>query len=230
MCIRIFHRKSDCCSFFTLEKTYDCSSEILVNATVDTGMPGQTLTISGLKGRFEDANVGTDKKVTIDPSEVTVTAGERLTNPENYQITFPTETTGMILPAQGTVTIDPKEWPGQKTYGDDRFLLTGVTASGDGDLTYSSSDESVLTVDDQGIATIKGAGSAEIRVSMANGTNYIGTSVQTTGTIVVEKGTITFTLTVVNRNSQTRCSRLCLERMRTVMILSQVLRAFMMTN
>lgn len=187
-----------------IEKTYDGSSEILVNATVDTGMPGQTLTISGLKGRFEDANVGTDKKVTIDPSEVTVTAGERLTNPENYQITFPTETTGTILPAQGTVTIAPKEWPGQKTYGDDRFLLTGVTASGDGDLTYSSSDESVLTVDEQGMVTIKGAGSAEIRVSMENGTNYIGTSVPTTGTIVVEKGTITFTLTAVNKNSQTQ--------------------------
>lgn len=190
-----------------IEKTYDGSSEILVNATVDTGMPGQTLTISGLKGRFEDANVGTDKKVTIDPSEVTVTAGERLTNPENYQITFPTETTGTIFPAQGTVTIDPKEWPDQKTYGDDRFLLTGVTAVGDGDLTYSSYDESVLTVDDQGIATIKGAGSAEIRVSMANGTNYIGTSAPTTGTIVVEKGTITFTLTAVNRNSQTQMQK-----------------------
>ncbi|MFR4430823.1 MAG: YDG domain-containing protein, partial [Blautia faecis] len=101
----------------SIEKTYDNSSEIQVNATVDTGMPGQTLTISGLKGRFEDANVGTDKKVTIDPSEVKVAAGERSTKPENYQITFPAETTGTILPAQGTVTIDPKEWPGQKTYG-----------------------------------------------------------------------------------------------------------------
>lgn len=188
----------------SIEKTYDNSSEIQVNATVDTGMPGQTLTISGLKGRFEDANVGTDKKVTIDPSEVKVAAGERSTKPENYQITFPAETTGTILPAQGTVTIDPKEWPGQKTYGDDRFLLTGVAESGDGNLIYTSSDESVLTVDEQGMVTIKGAGSAEIRVSMANGTNYIGTSAPATGTILVEKGTITFTLTAVNRNSQTQ--------------------------
>jgi len=169
----------------SIEKTYDNSSEIQVNATVDTGMPGQTLTISGLKGRFEDANVGTDKKVTIDPSEVKVAAGERSTKPENYQITFPAETTGTILPAQGTVTIDPKEWPGQKTYGDDRFLLTGVAESGDGNLIYTSSDESVLTVDEQGMVTIKGAGSAEIRVSMANGTNYIGTSAPATGTILV---------------------------------------------
>ena len=188
----------------SIEKTYDNSSEIQVNATVDTGMPGQTLTISGLKGRFEDANVGTDKKVTIDPSEVKVAAGERSTKPENYQITFPAETTGTILPAQGTVTIDSKEWPGQKTYGDARFLLTGVAESGDGNLIYTSSDESVLTVDEQGMVTIKGAGSAEIRVSMANGTNYIGTSAPATGTILVEKGTITFTLTAVNRNSQTQ--------------------------
>ena len=187
-----------------MEKTYDGSSEIAIHATVDTGITGQTLTISGLKGRFEDANVGTGKKVIIDPSEVTVTAGERLTKPENYQITFAAETTGTILPAQGTVTIDPKEWPGQKTYGDDRFLLTGVAESGDGNLIYTSSDESVLTVDEQGMVTIKGAGSAEIRVSMANGTNYIGTSAPATGTILVEKGTITFTLTAVNRNSQTQ--------------------------
>lgn len=67
----------------SMEKTYDGSSEIAIHATVDTGITGQTLTISGLKGRFEDANVGTGKKVIIDPSEVTVTAGERLTKPEN---------------------------------------------------------------------------------------------------------------------------------------------------
>ena len=188
----------------SMEKTYDGSSEIAIHATVDTGITGQTLTISGLKGRFEDANVGTGKKVIIDPSEVTVTAGERLTKPENYQITFAAETTGTILPAQGTVTIDPKEWPGQKTYGDARFLLTGITATGDGSLTYTSFDESVLSVDDQGMVSIKGAGLAKIGISMENGTNYIGTSAPETGTILVEKGTITFTLTAVNRNSQTQ--------------------------
>uniref|UniRef100_UPI003FEE7841 YDG domain-containing protein n=1 Tax=Enterocloster sp. TaxID=2719315 RepID=UPI003FEE7841 len=188
----------------SMEKTYDGSSEIAIHATVDTGITGQTLTISGLKGRFEDANVGTGKKVIIDPSEVTVTAGERLTKPENYQITFAAETTGTILPAQGTVTIDPKEWPGQKTYGDARFLLTGITATGDGSLTYTSSDESVLSVDDQGMVSIKGAGLAKIGISMENGTNYIGTSALEAGTIVVEKGTITFTLTAVNKNSQTQ--------------------------
>lgn len=188
----------------SMEKTYDDSSEIAIHATVDTGITGQTLTISGLKGRFKDANVGTGKKVIIDPSEVTVTAGERSTKPENYQITFPDETTGTILPAQGTVTIDQKAWPGRKTYGDDRFLLTGITETGDGNLTYTSSDESVLIVDDQGMVSIKGAGLAEIRVSMENGTNYIGTSAPATGTILVEKGTITFTLTAVNRKSQTQ--------------------------
>ena len=188
----------------SMEKTYDGSSEIAIHATVDTGITGQTLTISGLKGRFEDANVGTGKKVIIDPSEVTVTAGERLTKPENYQITFAAETTGTILPAQGTVIIDPKEWPGQKTYGDARFLLTGITATGDGSLTYTSSDESVLSVDDQGMVSIKGAGLAKIGISMENGTNYIGTSALEAGTIVVEKGTITFTLTAVNKNSQTQ--------------------------
>lgn len=82
-----------------VKKTYDGSPEVAVDATVETGIAGQTLTISGLKGRFADTNAGTDKRVILDSFEVTVTAGENSTNPSNYQVVFPTETTGTIYQA-----------------------------------------------------------------------------------------------------------------------------------
>ena len=65
----------------------------------------------------------------------------------------------------------------------------------------TSSDENVLTVDAQGQVTIKGTGSAEVSITMADGTNYLGTSTPAKGTITIEKGTLTLTLTAVNRST-----------------------------
>ncbi|MFR5733198.1 MAG: Ig-like domain-containing protein [Clostridium sp.] len=62
--------------------------------------------------------------------------------------------------------------------------------SGDGALKYESSDETVLTVDAQGQVTIKGVGSADVSITMAEGTNYLGTSTPAKGTITIEKGTL----------------------------------------
>ena len=62
---------------------------------------------------------------------------------------------------------------------------------GDGALKYESSDEKVLTVDAQGQVTIKGTGSAKVSITMAEGTNYLGTSTPAEGTITIEKGTPT---------------------------------------
>ena len=72
---------------------------------------------------------------------------------------------------------------------------------GDGAMKYESSDENVLTVDAQGQATIKGTGSAEVSITMAKGTNYLGTSTPAKGTITIEKGTLTLALTAVNRST-----------------------------
>ena len=170
----------------SVEKVYDGRLEVTIDATVETGMPGQALTISGLKGIFEDKNVGTNKKVTIDASNVTI-SGDRNTNPDNYRVTFPTETTGTIHQAQASVTIDPQVWTGQKTYDDDSFPLTGVTVLGDGALTYMSSDPSILTVDEQGVATIEGIGSVTVSIGVGNGTNYAAATTPATGQIEIIK-------------------------------------------
>ena len=189
-----------------IEKPYDESTDIALEATVKIGASGQSYTISGLKGTFEDANAGTDKTVTIDSSKATVETGENPVNLQNYRIIYPAQT-GTIRPIQGSVSIDQKAWIGEKTYGDDSFPLTGVTVVGDGALKYESSDEKVLTVDEQGQVTIKGTGSADVSITMEDGTNYIGTNTPADGTITIKKGTLALTLTAVNRTTGVQLSK-----------------------
>lgn len=184
-----------------IEKNYDGRTDIELKATVEIGASGQSYTIRGLKGSFADANAGTGKVVAIDSSEARVETGESTVNLQNYRVVYPAQTTGTIRPIQGSVSIDLEAWTGEKTYGDDSFSLTGVKKVGDGALKYESSDEKVLTVDEQGQVTIKGTGSAEVSITMAEGTNYLGTNTPAKRTITIEKGTLTLALTAVNRST-----------------------------
>ena len=183
-----------------IEKNYDGSTDIALKATVEIGASSQSYTIRGLKGSFADANAGTGKTVTIDPSEAVIETEGSAVNLQNYLITYPAQT-GTIHRIQGSVLIDPKAWTGEKIYGDDSFSLTGVKVVGDGALKYESSDEKVLTVDAQGQVNIKGTGSAVVSITMAEGTNYIGTSTPAEGRITIKKGTLTLALTAVNRST-----------------------------
>ena len=193
-----------------IEKDYDGSTDIALEATVEIKTPGQSTghsyTIRDLKGIFEDVNAGTGKTVTIDSSKAVIETGGNAVNLQNYLITYPPQT-GTIRPIQGSVSIDQKAWTGEKAYGDDSFLLTGVNVVGDGARNYTSSDEKVLTVDAQGQVTIKGTGSAKVSITMAEGTNYLGTSTPAEGTITIEKGTPTLTLTAVNRTTGVQLSK-----------------------
>lgn len=183
-----------------IKKPYDGNTDIALAATVAIGTPGQIYTIRGLKGNFEDANAGTGKTVTIDSSEAKVETGESAVNLQNYRIIYPAQT-GTIHQIQGSVSIDPQAWTGEKTYGDDSFSLTGVNVVGDGALNYTSLDENVLTVDAQGQVTIKGTGSADVSITMAAGRNYLGTTTPVKRTINIHKETLTLTLTAVNRTT-----------------------------
>ena len=191
-------------------KDYDRSTDIALEATVEIETPGQSTghsyNIRDLKGRFADANAGTDKTVTIDSSEAKVETGESGVNLQNYRIIYPAQT-GTIRPIQGSVSIDQKAWTGEKTYGDDSFSLTGVKVVGDGALKYESSDEKVLTVDAQGQVTIKGPGSADVIITMENGRNYFGTTTPVKRTINIHKGTLALILTAVNRTTGAKLSK-----------------------
>ena len=190
-----------------IEKDYDGRTDIALEATVEIGTPGQIYTISGLKGSFEDANAGTGKAVTIDPSEAVIETEGSAVNLQNYRVVYPAQTTGTIRPIQGSVSIDPQAWTGEKTYGDDSFSLTGVNVVGDGALNYTSLDENVLTVDAQGQVTIKGTGSADVSITMAAGRNYLGTTTPVKRTINIHKETLTLTLTAVNRTTGVQLSK-----------------------
>lgn len=96
-----------------IEKSYDGSTDITLKATVEIGTPGQMYTISGLKGSFADANAGTGKTITVDSSEARVETGESAVNLQNYLITYPAQT-GTIHQIQGSVSIDPQTWTGEK--------------------------------------------------------------------------------------------------------------------
>ena len=96
-----------------IEKPYDGNTDIALAATVAIGTPGPIYTIRGLKGNFEDANAGTGKTVTIDSSEAKVETGESAVNLQNYRIIYPAQT-GTIHQIQGSVSIDPQAWTGEK--------------------------------------------------------------------------------------------------------------------
>ena len=49
-------------------KVYNGNTTATVNAAVETGVAGETLSIAGLTGTFDDAEVGTGKTVTVNTS------------------------------------------------------------------------------------------------------------------------------------------------------------------
>ena len=71
-----------------------------------------------------------------------------------------------------------------KSYGEEAFKLE-TSNKGDGQKSYASSDEKVVTVDENGLVTIVGAGKATLTVSLAESANYTA-SVKTV-TVTVNK-------------------------------------------
>lgn len=70
----------------------------------------------------------------------------------------------------------------KKTYGDKKFAL-GAKTSGDGALSYKSSNTKVAVVSSKGIVTIKGAGTAKITVKAAATSAYKAASKTVTVTV-----------------------------------------------
>ncbi len=72
------------------DKTYDGNTDTTVTANIpdDQLLNGDSITISGLKGVFSDANAGEGKTVTVNDSEVTLEG----VNADCYEIIYPTAT------------------------------------------------------------------------------------------------------------------------------------------
>ena len=102
-------------------KNYDGTKSAEVTATVDSGIEGQSLTITGLTGTFFDSNVATNKPVTIDSSKAQIAGGKA----GNYNIAYATSATATINAEPLTVTVrDVEKHIG---YDDPTFTYT-ITA------------------------------------------------------------------------------------------------------
>ena len=93
---------------------------------------GDSITITGLTGTFEDPNAGTDKKVTVNSSNPTVTG----TNWENYDITYPAATTASIRKAEVKDVTPPTANANLEYTSLPLTLVTGGGATG-GTMEYS---------------------------------------------------------------------------------------------
>ena len=102
-------------------KNYDGTKSAEVTATVNSGIEGQSLTITGLTGTFSDSNVATNKPVTIDSSKAQIAGGKA----GNYNIAYATSATATISAEPLTVTVrDVEKHIG---YDDPTFTYT-ITA------------------------------------------------------------------------------------------------------
>ncbi len=89
-----------------------------------------------------------------------------------------------IQKAQGALTVPEKKI--EKAFGDGEFSLN-CSSNGDGSITYDSDNTGVIVVSKDGKAQIKGVGSAQVTVSLAQGTNHTAADSQTIE-IAVAKG------------------------------------------
>ncbi|GEM_PF-6622616 len=69
-------------------KEYDGTGDAVCTASVQTGIEGQSLQITGITGFFATANAGEQKNVTVDGTAAVVRAGEN-TKAGNYRISYP---------------------------------------------------------------------------------------------------------------------------------------------
>jgi hypothetical protein len=116
---------------------------------------------------------------------VTITA---VSTSENYA--GETSVTFTINKADGSIAF--AEPAIEKTYGDEDFT-NAVTVTGDGDISYSSSNQKVASVDAKtGVVSVLRKGTTTITATLATGSNYKGASTSFTLTVnreLVEDGT-----------------------------------------
>lgn len=183
-------------------KVYDTKTDATVNATVNTGIADEALTITGLTGTYTDADAGRDKSINIDGSGAKVTAAESTrTEPSNYKVTYPASIKGVIQQATGAITIPAGMDKISQTCGSS-ILLEGIPKTGDGTLTYTVSDskdaagtgvadDQITEVFDWGwiiVVTGRNAGTATITIAMEATTNYTAAESKTIS-VTVNKDT-----------------------------------------
>ncbi len=153
-----------------------------VNAVVPQRelVSGDSITITGLTGVFDDDSVGTDKKVTVDSSSPSVSG----TNAGRYDITYPAGTTASILGVAATVDTKP-EPVSSLTYdaGQAQALVTPGSATG-GTMVYSLDGTSFAP----GLPTAKNAGTYTVYFKAQGDRNHTDSEAESVQATIDRQG------------------------------------------
>lgn len=132
--------KSVAAEVIVQNKYWDNSTNADITVSVDTGVAGDEITVTGVMAAFADKEIGTSKTVLLDKSNMTVT-GNRV---ENYTVSVPDEASGDIciipLTISGVNMSAESFVYGDEPAGYDSAALTisqpgGISATAD-DLVY----------------------------------------------------------------------------------------------
>ena len=97
-------RKNVTATVSVKEKEYDGTTNADVEASVDTGIKNETLTVSGVTGTFDGKDAGEGIAVSVNSGTMTVTAGKG-TKAENYNVSCEEKASGKITARPVTVEI-----------------------------------------------------------------------------------------------------------------------------
>lgn len=177
-------------------------------APADARYPQNIELIADLSGAgsISDKTVDFYNGGTLLGSAVTNATGKAvytITNPDSGSYSYKAVFTGDSTHASAqsntvSYTVSPGDQelltlngvPSSKTYGDDSFSISVSGGSGDGAITFESSNPAVATVDNNGNVTIIGAGTFTITARKAESENYMEASV-TSEEITVYKKALT---------------------------------------
>ena len=159
----------------TYEGTITPATAVL-DGLVGKDNPEITLTYTG------KANDGTEVNGTEVPSLAGTYIVTATIKDKNYSLK-PEGSSAEFVVAKADPALSVSEVT-DKDYGEETFRLN-VSNKGDGLKTYASSDDKVAAVDENGMVTIVGTGTATLTVSLAESANY--TAAQKEVTITVRK-------------------------------------------
>ena len=149
--------------------------------TFDKKAEGDDLGAQVNGGTVATPDAGQNKAVTY---SATLTGEDK----DNYTLGSVPDLTVTIRPIAQTLAF--AEAAVTKTYGDSPFVNALDHSTGDGQITYTSSDPAVATVGTDGTVTIRGAGKARITATAAATQNYVETAASFDLTVAKATGTV----------------------------------------
>lgn len=170
---------------------YPSAPTLNYNVTGDSGNRTITITeVTGAEYAFDNGNYSdVNTKSGINDATVTVKIRYKATATMNAS----QEATASVNTAKEAQTLSFAEASVNKTYGNAAFTVTAANDRQDGGaITYSSTNQSVATVDAAGKVTIAGAGTATIKAQAAENAKY-SQSAEAAYTLTVAQAPLTVT-------------------------------------